>query len=493
MADEEVAAPPKRKLPFKRTVARQQPSNADTKKADDDDNDLDLFRHSKEVFPEILREAQEAEEEKERQEHERKRRKLSASLSDKPQDAQDRSATPDSSDDDLIMDVKGKGKEIVRPRRLTTPAKGAQANPPRTPGSTSSNTQTPVSRRSASKNPACPPALPVTIIDSDSDPDYIPPRRRQKSVTRTPPPRNRPSSSSPSRSSLPQSRLATPPSPLPAAADDDFSEWVLKARALQQQAQQTQNAVITILVTSPLTDATKTDPDTGLRPFLARRRLNQTVQLLLDAWVEHARKAGIAVPDDVASGLFLTWKGHKIYGHSTPASLGVQVDAQGRVKSGHGRGGADEPGYYRDGLHLEVWDEEAYAAHVQARGRKRAMDLDDDDDDDDDDGGCREGRVFAGAVPQEEQAGGAVAQKRKGIRIVLKAKEHEALKLTTREETDVGTLIEAFRTQRGIGPEWEVSIWFDGERLEEDSLVTDIDIDPDEANQLEVLVKKAAQ
>lgn len=76
---------------------------------------------------------------------------------------------------------------------------------------------------------------------------------------------------------------------------------------------------------------------------------------------------------------------------------------------------------------------------------------------------------------------------------MLKSKEHDPLKLTTREETDVETLIEAFRTQRDVGPEWEVSIWFDGERLEEDSLVTDIDIDPDEANQLEVLVKKAAQ
>lgn len=487
MADEEVAAPPKRKLPFKRTVARQQPSNTDAKKADDDDNDLDLFRHSKEVFPEILREAQEAEEEKERQEHERKRRKLSASLSDEPQDAQDRSATLDASDDDLIMDVKGKGKEIVRPRRPTTPAKGAQAKLPRTPGSTSSNTQTPVSRRSTSKNPAFPPALPVTIIDSDSDSDYIPPRRRQKSTTRTPPPRNRSSSSSPIEI-LPSPNRASPtPPPLPAAADDDFSEWVLKARALQQQAQQTQHAVVKFLVTSPLTDTIKTDSNTGLRPFLAARRLNQTVQLLLDAWVEHARKAGIAIPDDVASGLFLTWKGHKIYGHSTPASLGVQVDAQGRVKSSHGRGGAEEPGYYRDGLHLEVWDEEAYAAHVEARGRKRAMELEDDDDDDG--GGDRE--QGAGAVSEEEPV--VAVQKRKGIRIVLKAKEHEALKLTTREETDVETLIEAFRTQRGVGPEWEVSIWFDGERLEEDSLVTDIDIDPDEANQLEVLVKKAAQ
>jgi hypothetical protein len=80
--------------------------------------------------------------------------------------------------------------------------------------------------------------------------------------------------------------------------------------------------------------------------------------------------------------------------------------------------------------------------------------------------------------------------RRRGVRIVLKARDHEPLKLTTREETTVETLIEAFRTQRQIGPEWEVAIWFDGELLEEEALVAEMDIDPDEANQLEVHVKK---
>jgi hypothetical protein len=36
-----------------------------------------------------------------------------------------------------------------------------------------------------------------------------------------------------------------------------------------------------------------------------------------------------------------------------------------------------------------------------------------------------------------------------------------------------------------------VAIWFDGERLDEDSSVADLDVDPDEANQLEVHIKKA--
>lgn len=72
----EPAPPPrKRALPFKRTVARKQSSDADADaQRAGDDTDLDLFRHSKEVFPEILREVEE--ESQSQQDH--KRRRLSS-------------------------------------------------------------------------------------------------------------------------------------------------------------------------------------------------------------------------------------------------------------------------------------------------------------------------------------------------------------------------------------------------------------------------------
>ena len=76
--DAQLAAPPKKRaLPFKRTVARKQQSTADPGKVGDE-NDLDLFRHSKEVFSEILREAQE---EKAPKPHDSKRRKVSRETS----------------------------------------------------------------------------------------------------------------------------------------------------------------------------------------------------------------------------------------------------------------------------------------------------------------------------------------------------------------------------------------------------------------------------
>lgn len=465
---ETVATPKRRALPFKRTVSRREQSSSEPKKPDDD-SDLDLFRHSKEVFPEVLREAEEAEEDD--QQHDCKRKKLSSS-SVEPQLARKRSTTLDESDDDLIMDVKGKGKEIISARRPSTPAKPAAARAtPKTPGSRRSP------RRSASKNSAGSPEAPVTISESDSDspkptaptPSQSKPNRPSTPSHQSPPPTTTLSSSpigilaaSPGTPTTTTNPPGTSPQP-----SDDFSEWVAKARALQ--ALSTHQTIVSVFLTSRM-------PGCGA-PLLAKRRLHQGVQLLLDVWT-NAKRGELHIPDDVAAGLFLTWKGHKIYGHSSLASLGVQVDARGELRNSVGEG------YYRGGIELEVWTEEEYAKFLVTRGRgERALIFggEDDGDEEDDDG--------------DDGVGGAsqpVQERKRGIRIALKARDHEPLRMTTREETSVETLIEAFRNQRGIGPEWEVAIYFDGERLEEESLIADIDVDPDEANQLEVHVKKAS-
>ncbi|KAK4041388.1 hypothetical protein C8A01DRAFT_14843 [Parachaetomium inaequale] len=485
--DDEVAAAPKRKaLPFKRTVARKQQSSGEVRQSDDD-NDLDLFRHSKEVFPAVLREAEEAEEERDQKQQDHKRRKLSSSSPDDSPYSRNRSTAPDESDDDLIMDVKGKGKEIVRPRRPSTPRGPSSAQIiPRTPRSSRGATKTPASGRSTSKNTAGSPGFPVTILDSDdSDSDVKPTAslsQQQQPNNPTTPPQAAPSKADPSSSSSssPIEILSNPPNADP-NPPDDFSEWITKARALQ--AAESQNAIVQVMTTSRLEGCS--------RPVIAQRRLNQTVQLLLKTWAD--RTPGL--PRDIAAAvaanpgsssssslLFLTWKGNKIYGHSTLASLGVQVDARGNLRNNRGEG------YKHEMIHLEVWTDELYADYLANRGKERALKLGVGGDDGEAEG---EDGLAAGGDADDEEAPQVVQPRRRGIRIVLKARDHEPLKLTTRDETNVETLIEAFRTQRQIGPEWEVAIWFDGERLDEETLVTDMDIDPDEANQLEVHVKKA--
>lgn len=490
MADTQPATPKKR-LPFKRTVARRQQSDLDaaTQAKAEDDNDLELFRHSKEVFNAVI---QEAEEELRKsatpENHAGKRRKVSQNESPTKLGSSPlrRSATLDGSDDDLVVNGKGKGKDIVRPSRTATPES-------RTPRRTSSSMA-----RSSS--------LAATVIadssDDSSDQDYNKPtahriRRRKSSshnltpgrrlrkrkddddddhdddfLIEIPPPaaeisKAKPSENNNKNNSNSDSDLEeiTPPED---SVPDEFSEWVAKAREIQQEKSKLA-AVVNCFVTSQL--------DGAGPPVAVRRRLNQVVGIALDVWVERQRAAGVVVPDELARRLFLTWKGNKIYGQSTIAALGVQVDAQGQLRAAEGEG------YTRGGIHLEVWHEEAYQEWLARRRRERAFRLGALDGDDESDG---LGGV-AGAGPEVVVA---QEQKKKGVKVVLKARDYEALKLTAKEDSSIETLAEAFRTQRQIGPELDIAIYFDGERLEEDSLVRDADIDIDDVNQFEVHIKK---
>lgn len=240
-------------------------------------------------------------------------------------------------------------------------------------------------------------------------------------------------------------------------APDEFSAWVAKARELGVQ---NQDVIVNVLVTSRM-------PDTI--PLLAKRKLGQGMKLVLDTWVAQQRsKAGVMIPDDVAEKLFMTWKGNKVYNHSTAASLGVQVDAQGNLRGDSG------DGFHKGGLLLEVWTDEAYADFLRERERKRALKLGISDDANDWD------------VERELPP---VQERRKGIKVILKAREHEPVKISIHDNTTVSDLMQAFRAQRDVAAGSNLSIYFDGEKLDDDSLVKDADIDPDDTNQLEVHIR----
>lgn len=379
------------------------------------------------------------------------------------------------------MDVKGKGKEIIRPGKVPTPKRPTSRSASRTvtpspsstaavPGDDSDDGARPTAspsrrRKSNSYRPPRrlqPPRREYDSDDDDSPIEILPPAADIKGTR----PSNKGNSSDSDIEEIP---------PQTDNAPDEFSEWVAKAREMQEKSKL--SAIVNCFLTSRLPGAAA--------PVVARRRLNQGVALMLEAWVDTQRTRGVIVPDDVARNLFLTWKGNKIYSQSTIASLGVQVDAHGQLKGG------DSEGYTCGGIHLEVWTEEAYQEWLVQRGRERALKLGalDDDEGEEEEGG----ELGRGAALGAEGGGvgePVAVQQKKGIKVVLKAKDYEALKLTAKEDSTIETLVGVFRTQREIGPEWDVAIYFDGERLEEDSLVKDADIDEDDINQFEVHIRQ---
>ncbi|KAK4140366.1 uncharacterized protein C8A04DRAFT_15012 [Dichotomopilus funicola] len=469
--DSEVAAPTRRR--FKRTVPRKPLAEAESTLGDNGD-DLDFFRRSKDVFTEAEPEPEQDDVENQHTPNGRKRRKLSSTPPAKPSRSREPSTVADNSDDDdLIMDVKGKGKEVIPARKLSTPKMpSSSAHPPSTPGSSGGTPRRPGLRSSG----LIPPTAAITVIDSDdSDSD-----NGLSTTTKKPPPSS--SAPIPILSDLEDNNTdneTTATTRVPeAVAPDEFSEWVTKARALQQSP--SQEAIVKVIITTRI-------PGLENHPLVIRRRLNQGVRLLVDVWLSKAQSI-TDMPAGAAAGgnnFFLTWKGNKVYRNSTLASLGASVDAKGDIVAPPG-----EEGYLSEGIHLEVWTEDAYEEFLKGRGQARALKLGVIGGDGVGGGNEEQGGGVAGNGEEEEELEAVATQKKKGIRMLLKAKEHEPVKLTARDETSVAILAEAFRTQRDIGAEWEVTVWFDGEKLEEDTVVGDLDVDPDEANQLEVHVKR---
>ncbi|EAA32854.1 hypothetical protein GE21DRAFT_5450 [Neurospora crassa] len=540
----------RRALPFKRTVARTPaneppPSHAPEHNSDQDDP-LALFRRSKDVFPMVLEDLQRASSEEKvkpsespKEGHVNKKRRVSSNVegdNEAPLGASSSSVSAlsrtsasrvDSDDDDLIMDVKGKGKEIVRPDKArvptprkplsTTPRKSGtpskkrfafsddeddhgkddlysphskRRNPDRfSPKPTALGRSTRATQRgrsplegvetsfnlpgasSTSKRKPFQPAALDSDNDSDLEVSEVRPKKRSASFSSSPPPA--PSATDPDHEATIVADKADD--------DDDFAKWVTKAAALEADQA---NWTIDVLVTSRM-------PHT--KPLTARRRMKQGLKLILDTWIRQQVLHGCEIPEDMVGKLFLTFKGNRIYGNSTIASLGVKVDANGVLQLPPGAMTSREAmeGYViqggKIGLVLEVWHEEFYEEELtkEKRRRERELGLIDDDDDEDQ----QSGTGVSGANGWSRGGSEAAEVKKTKIKVVLKAKDLQPLKIAVYEDTPVSTMVQVFRKQRDIKPEQTVVIQFDGEELNENMLVGAMDIERDETNQFEVYIK----
>ncbi|KAK2072393.1 hypothetical protein P8C59_006750 [Phyllachora maydis] len=457
-------APPKKsRLPFKRVVRQvsPEPGSADKQGADDDDS-LDFFRQSKTVFAEVIQEQEERLRQIEKtssdaapglvqDKHDYKRRRVSLADSSEESDfvrassrspkkrpsaplsltsvTKESSISFDADDNDVLsIDTKGRGRDIDHPP--TTPS--------RTP-------------RSARSQRAVP-------IDDELDPVSPLQRARQNSEAWRS-----------NRGSIPPvvkyeddddndcfvldkspaldtdgaegNKETDPP--------DEFDEFVKQARERRkkakleaEQAAAAKSAagegegepVVNILLTSQMS---------GAKPFMAR--------------------------------LFLTWKGNKVFTTTTPRSLGVQVDADGWVKR---HPGDDDSGYHKGGLVFEVWTDETYQDYLEEKERLMRQSRGETDDE--------AIEAMGSGEPEPEPP-----KKKKGIKVSLKAKDLEPVKLTVRRDTTIATMIDAFRakTKQVLGPHAKISVFFDGEPTDEEAHVNDYDVELDDINQFEVHIK----
>lgn len=197
---------------------------------------------------------------------------------------------------------------------------------------------------------------------------------------------------------------------------------------------------IEILITSRMEDTVA---------LKVKRKLSQRLMEARFAWCDRQNPEKFPV-SDLKGSIFLTWKRKRLFDSTSCVALGLKSDSEG-VREGK--------------VHLEAWTEEAFeVAQKEEAAAKRREELGEDGDE------------------QPE-----VQEEVTKIRVVLRAKDMEQVKLTVKPDTLISKLIIAFENSREIPEEREVSLWLDGEMLEPEDTVEDAGLE--ELDTIEVHIK----
>ncbi|KAI8961422.1 hypothetical protein F5Y11DRAFT_326513 [Daldinia sp. FL1419] len=467
----------KRKLPFKRTARRK------SSEANNDDS-LALFSRSDKFFEEQQRLAKEKEErekaeraarekreQEERLAHERKakRNSLTKKSSYKPESPTKRRriSFPDdedskTSDEDDIFGYKPPKKKS--PVNLTPNSKRESSYVTSTKESEGSRHR---STRSQSVN------VGTSVISLDDDDD---------------------------ESTLTQSPLSRPPQHVRGETDQDIvtlddesdaqseatkeqkedeeedpSEYyVRKAMERAQKAKEAKekgagdetgdgdDPVVQILIHAHLA---------GVRPLMFRRKLSQKLTIVYETWIEQQIVKHSVIPRSVLETMFFTWRGNKVYPHTTLQTLGIKPERDGTLYPSWKTG---QEGYYgRDKVLFEAWTQELYDEYLEEKEKQRLRDLGELVDED----------LEENQEPEQPQNSEADQK----VRILFKAKDQQPTKATVRSSTTAAQLTKLYRRLENVPENKTIELRWDGEILEPDMTVEEAEIE--DMDSLEVHIK----
>jgi Ubiquitin-2 like Rad60 SUMO-like len=202
--------------------------------------------------------------------------------------------------------------------------------------------------------------------------------------------------------------------------------------------------IIEVLVTSQID---------GTKPLLVKRKLSQRLKEVRLAWCDHQANEGQPMGSEIKDSIFLTWRGKRLYDVTTCKSLNLNIDSSGKISS-QGEG-VDTNGR----VHLEAWTEDIFKSYQKKQAAKLQKEQNGVDEEE---------------VVEEE----AVVQK---IRLFLRSRELGEFKLQVKPTTPIEKLIAAFRQNKKISDNQEISLHVDGEKLDpawkiEDTELEDKDV-----------------
>ncbi|KAI9755140.1 MAG: pre-rRNA-processing protein pno1 [Chaenotheca gracillima] len=187
----------------------------------------------------------------------------------------------------------------------------------------------------------------------------------------------------------------------------------------------------------------------GSKPLIVHRRLHQRLKDVRLAWC--ARQG---FEEEETKTVFLTWRGKRLFDVTTCKGLGIEVDADGDLLV---RGKKDPRADGRK-IHMEAMTDIIYEARKRMRETHGSPSGDLEASD-------RSPEV-APAPPAEKQ-----------IKLVIRSKAYDEFRLIVKPSTKISRIIEAFCKAKPIEDGREVSLHFDGDKLDPGDQVGDTELD----------------
>jgi len=514
------AAPKKKPLPFKRHASRltaDQPATESAAKKDenDSDDDLSLFRRSKQLFPKALRERDEEFKVKKEKRKSVDAQKVGTDEKAGRQPASNMAASSLEDDDDAYgvsdreLERRAKKQKVESRDGLLPPGRTGATDhdppidpvtPPPSGSSHSVGDSAPASvasqRLAQSLDKGKEPAIPYNLTSpvatklqpaphavasrpielgsaSLSDGDAVVVDQSSPDTKRDADPNQTVTIDDEDESD-----------DLMETEDPEFAKYIIRAQARSEQAKLARemaraasrpdaspaeristinDPIITITVKSRLPTPNK------ITIIQARIKMSQTMKVLRQNFINHARSNGVKIPND--ESVFLSWRGIKIYDTTTGLSLHIAPDAEGNIRDEHGHKLNDEArGYHKGGLFFEAWTDHMFEQFQRSRSMAHLRGFDGILDDDDDDEGYDENMGEPGD-------GGSVQESAPLITITLKSKNSELQPVKLGAAATIAELVAAFRTKRGLRASETVALYFDGLKLDEAANICDTELE----------------
>ncbi|KAI1806699.1 hypothetical protein F4811DRAFT_121257 [Daldinia bambusicola] len=208
----------------------------------------------------------------------------------------------------------------------------------------------------------------------------------------------------------------------------------------------------------------------GIYTLMFRRKLSQKLNIVYETWIEQQVAKHSVVPRSVLETMFFTWRGNKVYPHTTLQTLGIKPDRDGTL---YPSWKGDQEGYHgRDKVFFEAWTQELYEGYLEEKEKQRLRDLGELVDD------------------ESEKAEAEQLQNSQGeqkIRVLFKAKDQQPTKATVRPSTTAAQLVKLYRRLENIPENKTIELRWDGEVLDAETTVEEAEIE--DLDSLEVHVK----